>query len=148
MTGESPGRGLVRSHLAVGNVAIARDQRSHGGFTARAIADDIIDGRATENHRAPLAATPVLAENTATALLHRWRGTWAPEGGLPVIALALPGGTVRLPLPGPRQLTEGRFVMPPAQAQVIAARDALLDRVMDYEFGADPDPVLLSALLN
>lgn len=191
MTGESSGRGLVRSYLAIGNIAIAHDQRIHGGFTALVIADDIIAGRATEAHRALLAANAVLAENVATALLHRWRGTWTLaegltgprfedrysqavvharsgaataldplaalfdrdrgfvlEGGIPVIALALPGGTVHLPLPGPRQLVEGQFVMPPDHAEVIAARDALLDRLMDYELGADPDLVLLLVLLN
>lgn len=192
LTGEAPGRGLVRTYLAMGNLAIAHDQRLHGGLTALIIADDIIAGRATTAHRTVLAANRVLAENTAAALMHRWLGTWSLSdfsttgpsfedryaqaiiharsgaataldplvmlfrrdrgfvvvNGLPMISLALPGGSVDLPLPGPMQLSEGRFVMPPEHADVTAARDVLLDRYMDYEMGSNPDLVMMMAALN
>lgn len=191
MTGESLGSGLIRQYLAIGNVAIAHDQRIHGGLTAAIVADDLLADRATEMHRLLLSANPYVAENTATVLLHHWGETprlsegivgpsfgdryeqallharsGAPnaldplealfgrdrrivlEDGFPVIEIALQNSFVRLPMPGPYQLAEGRFVMPPNYPDLIAARDALLDRFIDYELGKDPDLILLSTFLR
>jgi hypothetical protein len=56
-------------------------------------------------------------------------------------------GKVQLRLPGPMQVTEGRFEFPPTYTRLVAARELLLDRLISYELGnEDFIPALLAGL--
>lgn len=58
------------------------------------------------------------------------------------LALEVDGKTVHLRLPAPTQLTEGRLIYPPNVYALRARKGGLLDRHLDYEFGAKPELVL------
>lgn len=75
---ESQGVELIRGYLALSVLAIAHEQRLHGGLTAMVVAEDIMERLAGNGHLLLLRANPYIAANTATVLLHRWRLDWAP----------------------------------------------------------------------
>lgn len=61
------------------------------------------------------------------------------------IVLETDAGQAFLPMPGPLQFEEGRFIMPPSHDQTVSARDAVLERLIGYNLGrADFMPVLLA----
>ena len=180
MTGDQFGRDMVETITAIGTMAVAYEQRLHGGITALAIAEDILEGRALEGmHYKILTANPYLAENVVTILMHRWIGRddlekgvtgvrfvdrytqavvysrreaehhpleilhalfsatekrpFIMEDGKAAVTITTDRGEVRVPLPGPMQLSEGRFALPPSYTGIIAARNAVLDRLIGYQ---------------
>ena len=75
MDGVPRGREMVETLLAMATVAVAYEQRLHGGITALAIAEDILEGRTLgADHYAILSSNPYLAQNVMTILMHRWLG--------------------------------------------------------------------------
>ena len=59
--------------------------------------------------------------------------------GRPAIIIDVAGSSVALPLPSPAQLGEGRFILPILQDNLSEARDRVVERLIDYELGADAD---------
>ena len=63
------------------------------------------------------------------------------EYGRPAMIVNVGGSDIALPLPGPKQLEEGRFILPIEHSNLLAARERVVERVIDYEIGADADLV-------
>lgn len=61
--------------------------------------------------------------------------------GRPAMIVNVGGSDIALPLPGPKQLEEGRFILPIEHSNLLAARERVVERVIDYEIGADADLV-------
>lgn len=61
--------------------------------------------------------------------------------GRPAMVISVGGSDVALPLPGPKQLQEGRFIMPVEYSNLITARERVVERAIDYEIGADKELV-------
>ena len=61
--------------------------------------------------------------------------------GRPTILLDIDGMRIALPLPGPNQMQEGRFILPVAYRDLLAARGRIAERVIDYDLGFDADLV-------
>ncbi len=66
----SSGREIVRKLVDMFTLAIAYNNRMHGGLTAYAVAEDIRDERADGKHVRLLANNPYLAENMVNIYLH------------------------------------------------------------------------------
>lgn len=67
--------------------------------------------------------------------------------GLPSLLIEIDDEKVHLRLPAPTHLVEGRIVYPPVTYALRARKDGLIDRRLDYEFGAEPE-LALSILEN
>lgn len=61
--------------------------------------------------------------------------------GRPAMLIKIEDRVVSLPLPGPKQLSEGRIVMPAEYQDLIIARDRVVERLIDYKLGEDKDLV-------
>jgi hypothetical protein len=61
--------------------------------------------------------------------------------GRPAMIVNVDGSDIALPLPGPKQLEEGRFILPIEHSDLLSARERVVERVIDYEIGADADLV-------
>ena len=61
--------------------------------------------------------------------------------GRPAMVLDVNGANIALPLPGPKQLNEGRFILPVSYSDLLAARERVVERVIDYDMGVDADLV-------
>lgn len=195
MDGVPRGREMVETMLAMATIAVAYEQRLHGGVTALAIAEDILEGRTLGgDHHAILSSNPYLAQNVMTILMHRWVGAsdmedafegvsfvnrytnaivysrsgaehpldqlhaifsdaqdraWSMDAksGRAVFVVPTEAGPVKLPLPGPIQVAEGRFDLPAGYARLVSARELLIDRLIAYELAReDFVPVLLAGL--
>ena len=70
------GWALTRRLTDVVALALASRGRINGHLTSLAVAEDIVAGRETLDHRNALRFNPYLAENVATTLLHMMRGSW------------------------------------------------------------------------
>ena len=69
------------------------------------------------------------------------------KSGKAVFVVQTDKGAVQLPLPGPMQVSEGRFDLPPSYQRLVASRELLLDRLIGYEMAQeDFVPALLAGL--
>lgn len=176
----SPGKEIVRKLVDMFSLAIAYNNRMHGGLTAYAITEDVREGRTDEKHIRLLANNPYVAENTANVYLHfiadqnqdraappfsdrytqaflyakgiddnRFEPLYALFGRRFDFSIADDGRvqmTVRsgdkfaaIPLPAPERFASGAFVFPPRYTALVATRQQLIERYLDYQFGADAD---------
>lgn len=181
MRGNQRGRQMVETLLAIATIAVAYEQRLHGGITALAIAEDIMEGHTLgADHHAILSSNPYLAQNVMTVLMHRWMDASNIENAFEgvsfvnrytnaivysrsgaahpldqlhaifsdtqdrawrmdkdstraVFVVHTEEGPVELPLPGPMQVAEGRFDLPPSYQRLVSARELLIDRLIGYE---------------
>jgi hypothetical protein len=57
------------------------------------------------------------------------------------LVLSIDKQQIVLPLPAPMRLAEGTFVFPPRHEILLARRERLIERYLDYQFGRDKDLV-------
>jgi len=81
------------------------------------------------------------------ALFGRDHAFGLDKEGIPSLELSVDGQIANLRLPAPKQLVEGRFLYPPRVYALRARKDGLVDRRLDYEFGAEKN-LALSILEN
>lgn len=81
------------------------------------------------------------------ALFGRTHAFGLDANGLPSLIVEVDGQAAHLRLPAPTQLTEGRLAYPPLVYALRARKEGLIDRRLDYEFGADEN-LALSILEN
>ena len=96
-----------------------------------------------EGMTAYLAALP----EPLYALFGRDHAFGLDKEGIPSLELSVDGQIANLRLPAPKQLVEGRFLYPPRVYALRARKDGLVDRRLDYEFGAEKN-LALSILEN
>lgn len=70
------------------------------------------------------------------------------ENGRPTMLLDINESQIALPLPGPKQLREGRFVLPVVYDDLLNARGRVAERVIDYDMGNDADLIQTLAAIR
>ncbi|MCF6110345.1 hypothetical protein [Mesorhizobium muleiense] len=59
------------------------------------------------------------------------------------LVLSIDSQEIVIPLPAPMRLEEGTFVFPPRREVLLARRERLIERYLDYRFGSDKELVLV-----
>ncbi|MGO8058268.1 hypothetical protein ACC716_08630 [Rhizobium johnstonii] len=176
----SPGKEIIRKLVDMFTLAIAYNNRMHGGLTAFAVAEDMRDNRTDANHVRLLANDPYLAENAMNLYLHftaeqakelvvpsfsdryaqaflyakangedRFEPLYAlfgrkfdfaiSEDGRPEMIVKVGQQSVRAALPAPERFADITFVFPPRYNALVGTRQRLIERYLDYQFGADAE---------